>query len=266
MSIAPSLETPPSPAARRHWVAPPAALRALLAQLGAAVITVAYAAAGLREGGTALHPILLHSILAAALGHAMRLPIWWLPINALFLPLAFWAQRLAVHPAWFLAGFTLLVAFFWTTYRTRVPLYLSSRRTCEHIAALLPADSTARVLDLGCGFGGVLLTLHRLRPELQLSGREIAPIPAWIARARLRRLATVDIRRTDFWHEDFSRYDLVYAFLSPEPMSQLWSKVRREMRPGTLFVSNAFDIDGATPDLVIPFAGGHRSSLYVWRL
>jgi len=265
MSIAPSLEARPSPTARRHWVATPA-LRALLAQLGAAVIAVAYAAAGLREGGTALHPILLHSVLAAALGHSMRLPVWWLPINALFLPLAFWAQRLAVHPAWFLGGFALLLAFFWTTYRTRVPLYLSSSRTCKHISALLPADSTARVLDLGCGFGGVLLTLHRLRPGLQLGGREIAPLPAWIARARLRHLPTADIRRTDFWREDFSQYDLVYAFLSPEPMSQLWSKVRREMRPGTLFVSNAFGVDGATPDLVIPFAGGHRSSLYVWRL
>ena len=265
MSIARSLEAQPPPTPRPHWVAPPA-LRALLAQLGAAVIAVAYAVAGVREGLTALHPILLHAILAAALGHAMRLPIWWLPINALFLPLAFWAQRLAVHPIWFLGGFSLLLAFFWSTYRTRVPLYLSSRRTCEHISALLPPDTTARVLDLGCGFGGVLLTLHRLRPGAQLAGREIAPIPAWIARARLRHLPAADVRRTDFWNEDLSQYDLVYAFLSPEPMTQLWSKVRREMRPGTLFVSNAFTVEEATPDLVIPFAGGHRSSLYVWRL
>ena len=219
-------------------------MRALLAQLGAAVIAVAYAAAGLREGGTALHPILLHAILAAALGHAMRLPVWWLPINALFLPLAFWAQRLPVHPAWFLGGFALLLAFFWTTYRTRVPLYLSSRRTCEHIAALLPAESTARVLDLGCGFGGVLLTLHRLRPGLQLAGREIAPVPAWIARGSHCGVCQTSAAR--FLARRLLAYDLVYAFLSPEPMSQLWSKVRREMRPGTLFVSNAFGIDGVT--------------------
>jgi hypothetical protein len=264
MPTAPSLEAA-SPRLMHPWVAPPA-LRALFAQLGAAVVAVAYAAVSTREGGGALHPIVLHSVLAAALGHALRLPLWWLPINALFLPLAFWAQRLTLHPAWFLVGFALMLAFFWTTYRTRVPLYLSSRRTCQHLSAFLPADSTSRVLDLGCGFGGVLLTLHRLRPDVKLTGLEIAPLPAWIARARLRRVPMADVRRADFWQEDFSQYDLVYAFLSPEPMSQLWSKVRREMRPGTLFVSNAFSIDGVNPDLVIPFAGGHRSSLYVWRL
>src|SRR5262252_4908077 len=139
---APSLEAGSPDLLRRPWTAPPA-VRALLAQLGAAVVAVAYGVASLRQGGTLLHPILLHAVLAAALGHALRLPLWWLPINALFLPLAFWAQRLAVNPAWFLGGFALLLWFFWSSYRPRAPLYLSSRRTCEYLAALLPAESKA---------------------------------------------------------------------------------------------------------------------------
>jgi len=266
MPAIPSHKVGPPGFLRRHWAAP-AAVRALLAQLGAAVVAVAYAAASTREDGVWLHPILLHAVLAAALGHALKLPLWWLPINALFVPLALWAQRLMVHPIWFLAAFALLLGMFWTTtYRTRAPLSLSHSSTCERVAALLPATSQSRLLDLGCGFGGVLLALHRFRPGVRLAGREIAPVPAWIARLRLKQVPFADVRRADFWHEDLSKYDLVYAFLSPEPMSDLWSKVRREMRPGTLFVSNEFSVREVSPDLVLPLAGSDGAPLYVWRL
>jgi SAM-dependent methyltransferase len=197
------------------------AVRALLAQLAAAVVAVAFAAGSARAGSIGLHPILLHAVLAAGFGQALRLPLWWVPINALFVPLVFWVHKLALHPAWFLATFAVLLGVFWTTYRTRVPLYLSSRQTCERLASLLPVKGEVRLLDLGCGLGGVLLALHRLRPNLRLTGREIAPVPAWIARLRLRRVPFADVRRADFWREDLSRYDVVYAFLSPQPMSEL---------------------------------------------
>jgi len=223
-----------------------------------------YAVVSGESGGAWLHPVLLHGVLAAGLGQALRLPLWWLPINGLFVPVAFWAQRLALNPTWFLAAFVLLLSLFWTTYRTRVPLFLSNRHTCERLASLLPAGGVGRLLDLGCGFGGVLLAVHRLRPKAILVGREIAPLPAWIARARLRRLRGADIRRGDFWQEDLSQYDLVYAFLSPEPMSKLWGKARAEMQPGTLFVSNTFGVDETIPDLTLD-SGGSRP-LYVWRL
>jgi len=57
----------------------------------------------------------------------------------------------------------------------------------------------------------------------------------------------------------------VYAFLSPVPMPDLWCKVRTEMRPGSLFVSNTFDVPGVAPDRVITLGNGRRA-LLVWRL
>jgi hypothetical protein len=40
--------------------------------------------------------------------------------------------------------------------------------------------------------------------------------------------------------------DVVYAFLSPAPMKQLWAKAQAEMTPGSLFVSNSFPVPGAS--------------------
>ena len=264
MQAAPNLDIAATRPGGRYETVPPA-LRALVAQSGAALIAATYYATLVGEHSIAWpHPVLVHAVLAAALGQALRLPLWWLPINALFAPAAFWAQGLALNPAWFLAAFALLLGLFWTTYRTRVPLFLSNRQTCVRLSSLLPEGGECRLLDLGCGFGGVLLAVHRLRPGAILVGREIAPLPAWIAQARLRNVPGADVRRGDFWQEDLSRYDLVYAFLSPEPMSKLWRKARAEMRPGSLFVSNTFGVDEAAPDLTLD-PGGARP-LFVWRL
>jgi len=65
---------------------------------------------------------------------------------------------------------------------------------------------------------------------------------------------------------DLSRHDVVYAFLSPVPMSALWEKVRREMRPGSLFISNSFPVIGVTPEETITVPGTIKRKLYLWRL
>jgi SAM-dependent methyltransferase len=238
-------------------------VRALIAQVTAALAVALY----VRFAPEApVHPLVVQALVAGAAGQAMRLPLWWLPINAAFVPAAVAARSLAISPAWFLAAFAVLLIVFWNTFRTRVPLYLSSSRACERLAQLIPADANARVLDLGCGFGGVMLALRRLRPGLRIVGLELAPLPTCLARLRLRGDANSTVERRDFWGEDFSGYDVVYAFLSPEPMERLWEKVRAQMRPGSLFISNSFVVPGVKPDLTLPLTSSRVRALYVWRV
>ena len=61
-------------------------------------------------------------------------------------------------------------------------------------------------------------------------------------------------------------FDVVYAFLSPVPMPALWSKVCREMRPGSRFISHSFEVPGETPQRTIPVAGREGARLLVWDL
>jgi len=259
----PSLD--PLCAPRRYRRVLPPVVWALAAQLGGAATTWLYLQVPAVGAAAPIHPLLLHSVAAAAFGLALRLPLWWVPINVLFVPAAVYLHGLSLRPVWFLLVLVTLVLLFWTNHRTRVPLYLSGRRACHRLASLLPPDRQLKMLDLGSGFGGVLATVSKQRPECRLVGLEIAPLPAWIARLRHLGRPALKTRRRDFWRESLADYDLVYAYLSPEPMPGLWHKVRAEMRPGTLFVSNTFAVPGAAPDLVLPL-GGARSPLYVWRL
>jgi len=209
---------------------------------------------------------LIEGVAAAAIGSMLRLPAWWLPINVLFLPAALLVREAQIAPVWHLIGFSLLALLFWSTFRTRVPLYLSSVQACEHLIELIPAGGVARVLDLGCGFGGVMRRGARALPHAQFTGLELAPLPALIAWWRMRGARNAAVVRGDFWKHDLAGYDVVYAFLSPVVMQALWRKARAEMKPGSLLVSNSFAVEGVKADWVESLPGRDSRALYVWRM
>jgi SAM-dependent methyltransferase len=246
------------------------ALLALTAQVaaGAAVAlgNLAWNAPGAAAEATVTAVPLIHGSLAALFGHWLRLPAWWLPINFAFVPAALLVSDLELAPAWFLAMFVMLALLFQSTFRGRVPLYASSREACSKLTQLLPARSGLRVLDLGCGAGGVLQHLRRARPDALYTGLELAPLPALLAWLRLRRFDNCRVRRSDFWRADWSSYDVVYAFLSPVAMPDLWRKASVEMKRGSLLVSNSFAIEGVAPHAVVALSGRASDALLVWRI
>lgn len=206
--------------------------------------------------------VLAAGAIAALLSRRLGQPGWWQIINFAFLPGLWFASQLDIAAHWYLAAFLLLALTSFGALASRVPLYLSSRAALAAIAAEVPADRPARVLDLGCGLGGVLAYLARTRPKAKLYGVEAAPLPWLISRLRLRQRA--HIRFGSLWDENLADYDLVYAYLSPVPMSRLWHKVRTEMRPGSVFISNTFAVPGVEPQRVIPLDDFHRARLLIW--
>jgi hypothetical protein len=209
-------------------------------------------------------------MLAAALAYLARLPIWWVPIQILFIPLVIAASQFSL-PSWaYLAGFLLLLVVYWSAYQSRVPLYLTSNKAWTALEALLPAPLPGQsftLIDVGCGLGGVLTHLARARPDGVFYGIEHAPLPflmSWL-RIKLGGQANCHVTWGSFWRVDLNRYDVVYAYLSPVPMPDLWQKAMSEMRPGTVLISNTFDVPGHPPDQTVQVDDLHKSRLYLWR-
>jgi precorrin-6B methylase 2 len=233
------------PAAKVH-----ALHHALFAQLGSLLVVLFIALALVRVARVEIAGILialamLQGGIAAMISYRQNAPGWWLLIHLGFAPLAVIVQGLQLAPGWYLAGFLLLLAIFWRTDQSRVPLYLSNRATSRAVLDLLP-KAPGRIIDLGCGTGSLLSRLARARPDCRFVGIEHAPLPWLIARLRTLGLPNVTIRQGDFWPESLAGYDFVYAFLSPAPMSRLWEKACAEMPPGALLVSNSFDVPGVS--------------------
>lgn len=236
------------------------ALGALLAHLPGIVLALVMVGAGLTLPAWLL--ALGIGVSAAALAAWWRLPVWWLAINLLFVPALWLTARADLDPGWFLAGFVLLALTSLGAIRHRVPLYLSSARAAEALAQRLPPAST--LIDLGCGLGGPLARVARLRPDVRLVGVESAPLN-WLL-ARLRLAGRAEIRLANLWRTHLDEADVVYAYLSPAAMPRLWRKANAEMRPGSLLVSNSFAIPNAVPHEIVEVDDLSRTRLLIWRM
>jgi len=245
---------------------------ALLAQIAVAVPLLGVIW-WLMAGSAKATPLFLllfffQSGLAALLGWFFGLRRWWLVFQLLLPPalaLGVWAQA----PSWiYPSAFLALLLIYWNSAGEKVPLYLTNRKTRTALAELLPEKTDLAFADLGCGFGGVLAYLARRRPLASFAGIESAPalfLASWL-RLKFFGPPNVSIIFRDYWKQDLGRYDVVYCFMSPAPMAELYAKVRSEMRPGSLFISNSFKVPEFPADETVAVGDRRGTKLHVWRI
>ena len=244
----------------------PPALKALVAQLVGFGLMTSTLVFGLMPADQPLALMVFQAGVAAAASLALRADNWWIPIHLAFAPALFFATRLGLHPAWYLAGFVLLLLIYGSSFRTQVPLFLSNRDTARVVAELLPAGRSIGMVDLGSGTGSMLRILAVHRPESRFVGIESAPVPYLISRLAARSLQNCRMRRGDFWQTTLGEFDVVYAFLSPVPMPRLWRKLKSEMRPGSLLIANSFPVPEAAPERVVDVGDRRGTRLYLYRI
>lgn len=203
---------------------------------------------------------------AALLATVTRQPWWWRVMHGLFMPLAWVVGQWSIDPGWFLLAFFLLLLVYRGAVTEQVPLYLSNQETVAALGTLLQDIPNPRFLDLGAGLGTTLIPLAVRHPAGRFCGVENAPLTWLLGRLRCAGKANIDWRWADLWATDLSQFDIVYAFLSPAPMAQLWEKARQEMRPGSLFISNSFPVPDLPPVQVVEVDCVPPRPLYCYRI
>ncbi len=243
-------------------------LAAALVQIVAAGVAIATAITmrGVVHGSAGSVVILLvQCATAVAMTLLLRLPVWWVWIAAGF-PLALHLTLQVDHlQAWpFGVAFALLFLLFSNTAKERVPLYLTNRSTVTALRSLMEEKNATRFLDLGSGLGDVVRGLHG--DGRVARGVETAPL-SWLISWGLSKLqGRGTILRQDIWQTDISGEDVVYAFLSPEPMPRLWQKASREMKAGAILVSNSFAVPDVEPTEVWELSDRRKTRLLIYRM
>ena len=254
----------------------PPSITALLLQLAAFLLGVL----GMRLAGLHIDPLvfaLLCGTLAAVLSQLAGLARWWLLIQLAFAPALVLVLNLHIPSGYFLGAFLLMLVIYWSTFRSQVPLYLSSKKVWQTLEEILPpAEVTYHTqpnpglafLDIGSGLGGVLTHLSRARPDGRYFGIENAPLPYQLSKLRIKFGNHKNCRVIwgSLWECDLSSYDVVFAYLSPVPMENLWRKVQSEMHPGSLFISNSFAVPKHPPQYSITVDDMHHSTLHIWQM
>jgi len=218
----------------------------------------------------------LEGLLSGVIGHALKLQKWWFFINFVF------PGAIALAMQWPLPGWAYFIVFIliWLVFRNsvidRVPLYLSNRKTWQAIQQLISEQNKTgnkRFIDFGSGLGGTLFYLAERNPDMEFEGIESAIFPFVISRIRCltRRILASDhnpvrIRYGDFRQIDLSKFDVLYCFLSPHPMTEVYNKAIREMPVGSLMISNSFAVVDIPADKIIKVDDRRQTRLLVWKM
>jgi len=210
--------------------------------------------------------VLMQALTAMAFSYLFGMASWWRWIHLCF-PIAVWAMsHWPVQNEIYLAGFVVSLSLFWTTFRTQVPFFPSRPIVWQQVAKLIPQDRPVRLVDIGSGLGDLSMHIAKRRPDSHVEGIEIAPLP-WIisyVRAKISSSSAV-FKLGDYQALNFANYDVIFAYLSPVAMLNLWEKAHKEMLPGSMLVSLEFEILGVAPSFCIS-GNGLSPILYIWKI
>jgi SAM-dependent methyltransferase len=206
----------------------------------------------------------VHGLVTAALSHWRTRELWWTVFHLAMPWLALlalqWQVPLWVYPVLAL----LLLAVFSPVLRDRVPFFLSSDQVAQALLQIIDKRKTRRFIDLGCATGGLLVRLATSRPQTQFVGVETAWLPYWVAKVRAWRLSNLTIRRQSIWDTELGGFDLVYCFLSPDPMTRLGVQFDEQADREACLVSNSFRIPDRQPRQSVSVSDWRESVLLIY--
>jgi len=192
--------------------------------------------------------VVMQASIAALLSCVFGMAIWWRFIHFGF-PIALWGlSSLHISSTVYFWGFAISANLFWTTFRSQVPFYPSRPVIWKQVSELLAKNQPVRMIDIGSGLGDLSMSVAKSRPGSSIYGIEVAPLP-WLISYLRSKLTGSSAQFIYGSYEDlnFADYDVIFAYLSPAAMPQLWQKASREMNDASRLISYEFAIPDITP-------------------
>ncbi|HSW80400.1 MAG TPA: class I SAM-dependent methyltransferase [Candidatus Saccharimonadales bacterium] len=145
------------------------------------------------------------------------------------------------------SGLVVLIIWLWFLIQG-APHVQTKTDDAEIILTAAIKHKPKRILDMGSGNGRIVLLLAK--NGFCVDGIEINPIHVWIARRNIKDAGLTgkaSIKWGSFWNYDVSNYDMVTMYAIQHIMPKLETKLTKELKPGSIVVSNFFTFPNKKP-------------------
>lgn len=167
----------------------------------------------------------------------------------------------------FLFLFTLIGVSLYYDHRLKIPpaptLPWVRKRILQALKTHLKKPD-AQIFELGSGWGGLSIMIARTFPQAKIQGFELSPFPFWFSKLCAHK--NVRFTRGDIFDQDLRGADAVVYYLSPVVADRLSAKFREELKPGTIIISNAFELPGFKSVEILETNIGVKIRIYVYKV
>ncbi len=123
-----------------------------------------------------------------------------------------------------------------------------------------------QILELGSGWGGLLISLAKKYPQREIVGFELSIMP-WFTTVMLTKLLglkNIKVYRQNFLKADFSNASVIFCYLFPGGMKALEDKFNRQDAWPVHLISNNFSLPSCQPIKVIEIDDLYKSPVYLY--
>lgn len=154
----------------------------------------------------------------------------------------------------------------WSTLKTGISPMMSSSKACQAMLAEIDTHEKGPLIDLGSGWGTLVIAVAKKHPNKQVIGYELSWFP-WLVSTILRyslRLDNLTIYRKDFKNAELNTASTLICYLFPEGMVALQDKLAHEVFNKVTIVSNTFALPLCQPTRVIRLRDFYQTLIYVY--
>lgn len=159
-----------------------------------------------------------------------------------------------------------IISIVWNTLKTGISPMMSSGKACQAMLASIDGTLNGPLIDLGSGWGTLVIALARKYPRQQVIGYELSLIP-WVVSMIWKhglQLNNLKLYRKDFMKADLSGASLLCCYLFPGGMLSLEEKLKGELSSEIRIVSNTFAFSSLQPIKVTKLNDIYQSPIYLY--
>ena len=165
------------------------------------------------------------------------------------------------------SALVVIASIFIYTLLTGISPMPTSAKVCRAMLDILPNNIDGAIFDLGSGWGTLAIPLARQYPNCPVYGYEISPLPWFYSYLRkgISGFRNLRFHRYNYLKVDLSAAAIIVVYIHADGMEILKSKFEHELKPGTLIVSNFFQIRGWEPIQTTTVDDIHQTKVYLYQ-
>lgn len=136
----------------------------------------------------------------------------------------------------------------------------------QFLQSILSIKPTGNVYELGAGWGTIAFPLAKMIPKVKVHAIENSHIPLCVLKVRsiVGCYNNMIIHRKNMYQLSLADADVVICYLFPKAMEKLALKFAKELKPGTMIISQAFAIPNWIPEQIMQVNDLYKTKIYVY--